>query len=87
MIIIWYSIKSELNSPLIETSLGFFIWLIPFILVLLVMLTLFPDKKSDPGFDLLEWYFGQHQYYFFLLTLFVFSYTLNRLLMLELKDA
>lgn len=86
MIIIWYNIKSDLNSPLIETSLGFFIWLIPIILMLLVMLAVLPDREPDSGFDLLKWYFGQRQYYFILLTLFTFSYTFNRSLMFELKS-
>lgn len=85
MIIIWYNIKSDLNSPLIETSLGFFIWLVPIILILLVMLAVLPDQESEAGFDLLEWYFNQRQYYFLLLTLFVLSYTFNRYLMLEHK--
>jgi hypothetical protein len=81
MIIIWYNIQEELNSPLISTSLGFCMWLIPIILILLVMLTVLPDKDSQDGFDLLEWYFGQRKYYFTLLTLFVLSYTFNRYLM------
>jgi hypothetical protein len=83
MIIIWYNIRSELNSPLIETSLGFFVWLVPIILILLVMLAVLPDELQDDGFDLLEWYFNQHQYYFILLTLFILSYTFNRFLMFE----
>ncbi|TNJ42870.1 hypothetical protein KFZ70_16445 [Tamlana fucoidanivorans] len=87
MIIIWYNIQAELNSPLIATSLGFFIWLVPIILILLVMLTVLPDREPDDGFNLLEWYFGQRKYYFTLLTLFVFSYTLNRFIMYEHKYA
>lgn len=83
MIIIWYNIKSELNSPLIETSLGFFIWLIPIIIILLVMLAVLPDQEPDAGFDMLEWYMNQRQYYFILLTLFICSYTLNRYIMYE----
>lgn len=83
MIIIWYNIKSELNSPLIETSLGFFVWLIPIIIILLIMLAVLPDKESEDGFNMLEWYFGQHKYYFTLLTLFIFSYTFNRFLTFE----
>lgn len=87
MIIIWYNIRAELNSPLIETSLGFFVWLIPIILILLVMLAVLPDKESKPGFNLLDWYFAQHKYYFTLLTIFVFSYTFNRSLMFETNPA
>jgi len=83
MIIIWYNIQAELNSPLISTSLGFFVWLVPIVLILLVMLTVLPDKESESGFDLLKWYFGQRKYYFTLLTLFIFSYTFNRYLMFQ----
>lgn len=83
MIIIWFNIDAELESPLIATSLGFFVWLVPIIIILLVMLTVLPDKESEDGFDMLEWYFGQHRYYFILLTLFVFSYTFNRFLMFQ----
>ncbi|WP_136479854.1 hypothetical protein [Cognatitamlana onchidii] len=87
MIIIWYNIQPELNSPLIETSLGFFFWLIPIIIILLVMLAVLPDQEPEDGFNLLEWYFGQRQYYFTLLTLFSISYTFNRFLMFEHKSA
>jgi hypothetical protein len=83
MIIIWYNIQTELNSPLISTSLGFFVWIIPIIIILLIMLAVLPDKEPEDGFNMLEWYFGQRKYYFTLLTLFVFSYTFNRYLMFE----
>jgi hypothetical protein len=83
MIIIWYNIQTELNSPLISTSLGFFVWIIPIIIILLIMLAVLPDKEPEDGFNMLEWYFGQRKYFFTLLTLFVFSYTFNRYLMFE----
>lgn len=86
MIILWYDIKFELNSPLINTSLGFFLWLIPIILLLLIMLTVLPDKEPKPGFNLLEWYFDQRQYYFVLGTLFGISIGINRYIAFDSKS-
>ena len=50
MINIWYGIRMDLASPLVSTSLGFFIWLIPIILLLLIMLAVLPDHRPEGRF-------------------------------------
>ena len=85
MIIFWYNIFTELNSPLTATSLGFFVWLIPVIILLLLMLAVLPDQEPSADFDLLAWYFNQRKYYFSLLCLYILSLTMNRYLLFESK--
>ena len=86
MIIFWYSIFTELNSPLTATSLGFFVWLIPVIILILIMLAVLPDQNPTAEFDLLGWYFKQRKYYFSLLCLYILSLTINRYLLFEAKQ-
>lgn len=83
MINFWYSISIDLASPLVATSLGFFIWLIPVILLLLIMLAVLPDHQPDKPFDLYAWYVEHRKYFFTLLTLLTISISLNRSLLDE----
>ena len=83
MIITWYSIDLHLNSPLVSTSLGFFIWLIPILILLLIMLAVLPDKIPENQLDLLAWYFNQRTYYFVILELYLLTLTINRFLAYE----
>ncbi|NND15596.1 MAG: hypothetical protein HKN89_04675 [Eudoraea sp.] len=83
MINIWYSISIDLASPLVATSLGFFIWLIPIILLLLTMLAVLPDHQPNSPFDLFSWYIEHRRYLFTLLTLLTISISLNRSLLDE----
>lgn len=83
MINFWYSISIDLASPLVSTSLGFFIWLIPVILLLLIMLAVLPDHQPDGPFDIYAWYIEHRKYFFTLLTLLTISISLNRSLLDE----
>lgn len=83
MINLWYTIGFDLKSPLVATNLGFFFWLIPVILILLIMLAVLPDHQPTDSLDLYAWYIEHKRYYFTLLTLFVLSLTINRTLLPE----
>ena len=78
MINIWYGIRVDLASPLVSTSLGFFIWLIPIILLLLIMLAVLPDHSPREPFDMYAWYIEHKKYFFTLLVLLTISITINR---------
>ena len=86
MIIFWYNISSELNSPLINTSLGFLFWLLPLICVLLIMLAVLPDKTPDENFKLYDWYIKNRKYYYTLFILLIVTTIINRLFLYETKD-
>ena len=86
MIIVWFNIEKELNSPLTYTSLGFFVWLFPTILLLLIMLAVLPDDTPESDFDLLNWFMGQRKYFFSLLLLFIVALVVRRILMDETAE-
>lgn len=83
MINIWYGIRVDLASPLVSTSLGFFLWLIPIILLLLIMLAVLPDHHPDKRLDIYAWYIEHRKYFFTLLALLTVSITINRSLLEE----
>jgi len=86
MINIWYNVQIDLASPLVATSMGFFIWLIPIILLLLVMLAVLPDHQPSAPFDIYSWYIEHRKYYYTLLTLFIISISINRSLLEEAQS-
>lgn len=86
MIIYWYNIEVEMKSPLINTSVGFMIWILPMTFLLLIMLAVLPDKSPPSGFKLITWYFKQRRYYYFMYILFVTSLTVNRTFLYEVKS-
>ncbi|MDH3699602.1 MAG: hypothetical protein OEQ81_13130 [Flavobacteriaceae bacterium] len=86
MINIWYNVSIDLSSPLVTTSLGFFIWLIPIILLLLIMLAVLPDHQPNEPFDIYSWYIEHRKYYYTLLTLFILSISINRSLIEEAQS-
>jgi len=83
MINVWYNISLDLASPLVSTSLGFFIWLIPIILLLLIMLAVLPDHSPTEPFDMYTWYLEHRRYFFTLLVLLTLSMGINRSLLEE----
>lgn len=86
MIVFWYNISSDLNSPLIKTSLGFLFWLLPLICVLLIMLAVLPDKTPKVNFNLYDWYIKNRKYYFTLYILLIITTIVNRLFQYETKE-
>ena len=64
----WFGIYHYFNLELINTSGGFFIFLLPIIFLLLTSFAVLPDKPI-PNLNLRDWYFNQKTYIFTLLLL------------------
>ena len=74
LIQIWFSLFYHLDNELTETAGGFFMLFLPVIFVLLTSMAVLPNKPSEEGLDLKNWYFKQKNYLIILLILSWISY-------------
>ena len=75
----WFGIYHYFNIELINTSGGFFVFLLPIIFLLLASFAVLPDKPQ-PNINLREWYFNQKSYIFTLLLLNFISFAIVKVI-------
>lgn len=76
---LWFGIYHYFQLDLINTSGGFFIFLLPIIFLLLTSFAILPDKPV-PGLNLKDWYFKQKNYIFTLLLLNLVSFSVIKVI-------
>ena len=80
----WFGIYHYFDMALVNTSGGFFIFILPIIFLLLASFAILPDKPK-PGIDLKDWYFNQKTYIFSLLLLNFISFSVVKALQIGIQ--
>ncbi len=75
----WFGIYHYFNMELINTSGGFFVFLLPIIFLLLASFAVLPDRP-ETNINLRDWYFNQKSYIFTLLLLNFISFAVVKVI-------
>lgn len=79
----WFSQVHNFESETANTGLGFFIFLIPLFALLLMALSVLPDKEPEGGFDLEIWYMTTKKYFLIVHLLYI----VTTIIILSLRGA
>jgi hypothetical protein len=82
----WFGIQYRLNDYLLNTAAGFLLLLAPILFMLLMSMAVLPDNPKKDGYNLLEWYFNNKNYFFLMLCLSYSTLFLIRIIDLIQKN-